>query len=299
MTSVLKLAGLYNILFGIWAVGWPGEWFRISGMAPPSYPFLWQCIGMIVGVYGLGYLCAASAPFKHWPIIFVGFLGKIFGPLGFISAAINGELPWAAGWMIVFNDLIWLVPFAIILWHAGCIRVGRPVVGEPMDLEEAIDRFQLSSGETLREASEKQTLAIVFLRHFGCTFTRQLLRRLEEMQRRTEAKGGRLILVHMLQNGEEGEYLRADKISRISDPWCELYRAFGLGKGGFLELFGPRVWLRGFIAIFRGCGVGHLAGDGLQMPGAFLLKNGVVVKGQKAASAADLPDLDRLFSKGS
>jgi hypothetical protein len=75
-----------------------------------------------------------------------------------------------------------------------------------------------------------------------------------------------------------------------------LYRSFGLGKAGFWELFGPRVWLRGIIALFRGCGVGHLAGDGLQMPGVFLFHRGKVMASQPARSAADLPDLEVLFA---
>jgi len=98
----------------------------------------------------------------------------------------------------------------------------------------------------------------------------------------------------MLHRGEEIEYIEGD-IPRIADHFCELYKAFGLGKASFLELFGPRVWLRGAFAIFQGCGVGHLAGDGLQMPGAFLFKNGTILAKQPAASAADLPDLESLF----
>jgi len=296
MQSALKLAGIYNILFGLWVIGWPGAWFRLSGMEPPKYLFLWQCIGMIVGVYGVGYLIAASAPLRHWPIVLVGFLGKVFGPIGFVWAASQGDLPWAAGWMNVFNDLIWLVPFAMILWAAACLRVGRPAVGDPMSLDVASKSFRLTTGETLDEASQKDLLAIVFLRHFGCTFTRQLLRNLEEMHERAEEKGARLVLVHMLQEGEEIEFVKTDGVGRISDPRCDLYRAFGLGKGGFLELFGPKVWYRGALAFFRGCGVGMLKGDGLQMPGAFLYQNGKVIESQKAQSAADLPSVEALFS---
>ena len=100
----------------------------------------------------------------------------------------------------------------------------------------------------------------------------------------------------MMQRGGENQYLSSgDGIARIADPMCELYRAFGLGKGGFLELFGPRVWLRGAIAMFRGCGVGPLAGDGLQMPGAFLFRNGKIISSQPARRASDLPDLPALF----
>lgn len=296
MKSALKLAGVYNILFGLWVLGWPGAWFSLSGMEQPRYPFLWQCIGMIVGVYGVGYLAAASAPLKHWPIVLVGFLGKVFGPIGFVFAASQGDLPWQAGWMILFNDLIWWVPFAMILWATACSMVGRPAVGHPMTADQAMNSFRLSSGETLGEASQNQVLAVVFLRHFGCTFTRQLLRNLQHMHDRAKAEGSRLVLVHMLQEGEEVEFLTTKGVDRIADPRCDLYRAFGLGKGGFLELFGPKVWYRGAIAFFRGCGVGMLKGDGLQMPGAFLVKGGKVIKEQKAESAADLPDVDGLFA---
>ncbi len=87
-------------------------------MAPPSYIELWQCIGMIVGVYGVGYIIAAFDPVRHWPMVLVGFLGKLLGPIGFVQSAIKGSLPLAFGFTNIANDLIWLVPFALILHHA-------------------------------------------------------------------------------------------------------------------------------------------------------------------------------------
>ena len=86
-------------------------------MAPPNYPELWQCIGMIVGVYGVAYAFAASDAHRYWPIVFVGLLGKLFGPIGFLNAAINGTLPWIAGWVNVTNDLVWWIPFSLVLLH--------------------------------------------------------------------------------------------------------------------------------------------------------------------------------------
>lgn len=253
---------------------------------------------MMVGVMGVGFLAASFSPVKHWPLVMVGFFSKLLGVVGFGYLAFMGELPWAAGWLVVVNDLVWLVPFAMILWVAVCVKVGRPVVGDPMSLDEAMDSYRLSSGETLGEASEKDLLAVVFLRHFGCTFTRQLLRNLEAMHEQSKKHGARLVLVHMLQEGEEVEYLNRDGVERIADPRCELYRAFGLGKGGFLELFGLRVWIRGTMAFFRGCGVGMIKGDGLQMPGAFLVEHKKIRKARRAETAADLPDVTGLFEKG-
>lgn len=118
MTYVLVAAGIYNIIFGITAVAIPNWFFTTAGMPAPTYPFLWQCIGMIVGVYGLGYLAAARAPLRHWPIVMVGFLGKIFGPIGFLDAATRGNIDWSFGYLILTNDLIWWIPFAMIL-HAS------------------------------------------------------------------------------------------------------------------------------------------------------------------------------------
>jgi hypothetical protein len=167
----------------------------------------------------------------------------------------------------------------------------------PPDLAQAAADFRLTTGETLRDASERRPLVLVFLRHFGCTFTRQLLRGLEEIQNSASQRGAELVLVHMLKNGAEIRYLGGhDDVARIADPHCALYRAFGLGRGGLLELFGPRVWWLGAVSIFKGCGVGHLAGDGLQMPGAFLYHRGEILAAQRAASASDLPDLPALFS---
>ena len=115
MRWVLCMAGVYNIAWGGVAILFPLWVFRVTGMELPHYPEFWQCIGMIVGVYGIGYLIAASDPIRHWPIVLVGFLGKVLGPIGFAEALWSERLPLAFGFNIVTNDLIWWVPFFLIL----------------------------------------------------------------------------------------------------------------------------------------------------------------------------------------
>jgi len=94
--------------------------FQWAGMTVPVYPEIWQCVGMIVGVYGVGYIIAAFAPLRHWPIMLVGLLGKIFGPVGMLNAVWHGRFPLIAGMVCVTNDLIWWLPFGLILWAAYC-----------------------------------------------------------------------------------------------------------------------------------------------------------------------------------
>lgn len=115
MSTVLKCAAVYNLLWGAWVVLFPQHFFQLTGMEIPNQLMIWQGMGMVIGVYGLGYWWASYAPIRHWPIVAVGFLGKIFGPLGFIFNYIQGIVPAAFGWTLISNDLIWWIPFFLIL----------------------------------------------------------------------------------------------------------------------------------------------------------------------------------------
>lgn len=113
-------AAVYNVLWGSLVALFPNAIFRWLGMPLPNYPQLFQCIGMIVGVYGYAYWLIARNPERYGPLVYVGLLGKVLGPLGFLVAAVRGELPWAFGWVNVFNDLIWLpafIGFALVVWR--------------------------------------------------------------------------------------------------------------------------------------------------------------------------------------
>ncbi|MFM8613048.1 MAG: alkyl hydroperoxide reductase [Actinomycetota bacterium] len=120
----MRLAAIYNLAFGAGAVLFPSVWFEAAGLAQPNYPSLWQCIGMIVGVYGVGYWIAARDPRTHWPIVLVGLLGKVLGPIGFLGAVVSGRVPIEAGLIIVTNDLIWWPGFGLALLLAWRGRAG-------------------------------------------------------------------------------------------------------------------------------------------------------------------------------
>lgn len=115
---VLVIAAIYNIVWGAFVILFPNLFFDMLSMDRPRYPEIWQCVGMIVGVYGVGYYAAAKAPSRHWPIVLVGLMGKVFGPIGFAKALYDGVFPLEFGITIIFNDLIWWVPFFIILKDA-------------------------------------------------------------------------------------------------------------------------------------------------------------------------------------
>ncbi len=120
-SPALKIAALCNVCCGVFAVLFPIAIFQFQGVDPlPNYPELWQCYGMMVGVCGIGFWCASADSVRHWPIVLVGFLSKILGPICFVLAVFLGRFPWLMGVTILANDLIWWIPFASILLHARC-----------------------------------------------------------------------------------------------------------------------------------------------------------------------------------
>jgi len=94
MNTTLKLAAIYNILWGAWVVLFPNHFWELVGMEPMRHPMVWQGMGMVIGVYGLGYWWASYDPMRHWPIVAVGGLGKLFGPAGFLMNYLTGLVPF-------------------------------------------------------------------------------------------------------------------------------------------------------------------------------------------------------------
>jgi hypothetical protein len=112
------LAGIYNILWGIWVSIDPNWLFRFAKMEMPNYPEIFVCVGMIVGLYGVVYLEIARRPEKGFVLALVGFTGKILGPIGIIYYIFIGKWTFAAIIMNVTNDFIWLIPFAVYLYDS-------------------------------------------------------------------------------------------------------------------------------------------------------------------------------------
>jgi len=125
-------AALYNSVWGVTVILFPNLLFDLIGMNRPIPQALWQVVGMLVLVYAPAYWWAARRPayFRH--LILIGFLGKVFGIVGYVVAVGTGRLPLSFGWVILLNDVIWIVPFATFLRDASRYHGGARalVLGE-------------------------------------------------------------------------------------------------------------------------------------------------------------------------
>lgn len=111
---ILAAAALYNLSWGLVAALAPRWCLELLGLDAGNAPLV-QCIGMLVGVYGLGYWIAGRDPARFWPLVFVGLVGKLLGPVGGLWTVGNGTLPATILWVNLTNDVLWWLPFGWIL----------------------------------------------------------------------------------------------------------------------------------------------------------------------------------------
>ncbi|MCP4443680.1 MAG: redoxin domain-containing protein [Aureispira sp.] len=168
---------------------------------------------------------------------------------------------------------------------------------------EILEVIYTNEGEDLLHLSQKNTVMLLFLRHFGCTFCRESLTDISKIRKEIEDLGIKIVAIHMAEEEVADEYFKnynLANLTHISDPDVSLYDYFGLSKGRFFQLYGLKVWLRGLKAgILDGHGlkVSSELGSFQQMPGVFMLKDGQIITKFVHKSASDRPDYKDLVNK--
>lgn len=117
----LLVAALQCGIWGAFILALPEKSALAYGFSKvPTDLFLWRGMGLIILLFGLGYGIAATNPNQHWVVILIGLIAKVLGPIGMLWSVLKDEVAIAVLYLIPFNDLIWWVPFTIIL--AGVFR---------------------------------------------------------------------------------------------------------------------------------------------------------------------------------
>lgn len=159
------------------------------------------------------------------------------------------------------------------------------------------DQYHVS----LQEISNSAPTLVVFLRHFGCCFCREALSDIHDSFPLIQSAGAKMVLVHMASEDEActllASYGLAD-LSRISCPDQSLYRYFGLGRGTANKIFAPKVISRAVEACLNGHIFGRMLGDAMQMPGAFLVHKGKILRSFIPNSVETRPDYVGIASGG-
>ncbi len=295
--SVLYVAGVYHVFWGLSVIFFPCFWFDLGSLAHPNYIQLWRVVGLYEFVFGLGFILAASNPLRHWRVVLMGFITKLFVVIGFTYFYLKGEESIVVFNMVLTNHLFWLIPFCIILYNAyrhQYLLDNEMIHLNRIEISELLDFYETNKGDSLKDLSSKQPVMLVFLRHFGCTFCKETLWFINKLKPEIEAKGTKVILVHMHNKSKAIEELKKynlQDLDSVSDPESMLYKGFNLKRGTLSQLLGPKIWLRGiYLWLTKGVFISSPDGvDTFQMPGIFLVHKGEIIKQYIHLSAADIP----------
>jgi len=293
MVRLMRITGICHVLLGIVAVISPFTFFDIFRVTTPQYAEPVQAIGAVVASLGLACVLAAPYAIQNWPLILAGMFSYASVALCAFQAGLQHHLRSTFTQAFIGTAVFWSVVFGAMLVRSFKAYVGARRVTSP-EVQQFALRVRTNHGTSLLQLSKEHPIMLLFLRHAGCMFCREALSDVAAHRKQIEASGTRIVLVHMSRDSHAGSLFRKyglEDLPRVSDPQRALYRAFGLGRGGLLQLAGPAVWLRAIrAAIFNGHGVGKAAGDVFQMPGVFIVYHGHVVRSFVHHSVADRPD---------
>lgn len=136
---------------------------------------------------------------------------------------------------------------------------------------------------------------LVFLRHFGCMFCREMV---ADIRAAAEADRDYPSVLFFIQGSptEGRAFLRRDypDARAVSDPDLRLYEAFGVRRASLLEGLGPSVLRARGRAAAKGHANGPRSGDIWRMPGVFAVEGERIVWSHTPAHAADHPDFEAL-----
>ena len=171
----------------------------------------------------------------------------------------------------------------------------------PGSLEMILKSVEDQYHSSLMEISSSRPILLVFLRQFGCCFSREALSDIRFLLPAMEAAGARVVLVHMSSEYEASQILASyglADLSRISNPDGSLYKSFGLRKAELASMLAPQSIGRVLEAWANGNGSGFARGDSMQLPGMFLIYRAKMLQSFAPDSPATRPDYLKIINSG-
>lgn len=118
MRGVLLMAGVYNLAWGVFIYNFPDAFYSwlTEQKAVAGELVIYQGAGTFI--FGIIYLIAALYPVRFWYLILLGFISKLSGAIGVYFLIIDTNVTRHFIFHVLVNDLVWLIPMAIITYRA-------------------------------------------------------------------------------------------------------------------------------------------------------------------------------------
>lgn len=298
---MLKLAGIVSAFWGLTFTLFPDILFRWAEMPEPQYLFPWKITGAVAIIFGVAYFIAAFNPRRHIVVISMGFALKLLEQIFMLYYWADGVFPLKLILYFVAKDLVWLFPFAVVIYLVLKGRQDEPhhLLPSNASLPDKLAAFNTESGKNLRQLSDEGPVLLVFLKHF--VFCRKTLSEIQDKREAIEKKGVKIVLVHMGKVEEARKYFsqyNLQSLEHIGDPHFAAYNAFHLKRGSFLQILDPNVWMHELGAAGREYNLKGLINSSYRLPGTFLIYKGEILKNYRHEHISDDPDYVALATQG-
>ncbi|MBN2131750.1 MAG: hypothetical protein JW741_19780 [Sedimentisphaerales bacterium] len=124
MRWLLRFAGVFNLLAGIGMIGLYHEGYKLFGIPKPAVVLPIQVMGVLVGLFGVGYLLVSWRPLENRNLLVLGFWSKAISAGIALAHVAAGHLPWTFGVAVFLSDVIYLPPFWIIIQRLRKVATG-------------------------------------------------------------------------------------------------------------------------------------------------------------------------------
>ncbi len=115
MRKLLCFAGCYNLLVGINLTVFYHEMFKFFGLPKPNLIMYVQLVGILVALFGAGYLMVAFRPIQNRNLLLLGFLSKLLGSMLGTGYVLLGKMPPIFFVVLIFSDIAYLPFFWAII----------------------------------------------------------------------------------------------------------------------------------------------------------------------------------------
>jgi hypothetical protein len=153
------------------------------------------------------------------------------------------------------------------------------------------NRHANDSNATLGEVLGNTPKLLVFVRHFGCIFCREMIADVRAAAEK-DVTFPDVIFFYQGTAAQGQDFFSSlyPTAKAIADLPKVFYDGFGLQQGGMKEMFGAEVWACGIRAALKGHFIGAPIGDPWVMPGLFLVHHHRIVWQHDFSHAGDHPD---------
>ena len=161
---------------------------------------------------------------------------------------------------------------------------------DPSLLKHSITGLNLT-GETLEEEMGSSTVMLLFLRHFGCLFSREMVLDIRRIcENNPFAPQPIFFFQGNIEQGKQFFDQYWPQARAIADEQRDFYSGFEVTKGSFMQLFGAEVWKCGLRATAKGIMIGKPIGNPFTLSLTVLAQRNLILWQYHSKHAGDFPD---------